>query len=304
MGSWNGTCMISNLPIPYGAPVRFFILERTDDYEQHLAGAGFCYYNSVFRPIAYPITGRYDDYGSVAHIEDSETIVLIETYFKELAKSGRLFNSDSKSHVAEEDVNMEFILNRIERSYLWHVKKRFGSKDSVFASAMVLESVYQLALETLLNQPMDYDGDICSTVIDNKITEFISATNENHSKSPEKFRMPNIFSGFSDEHANLKFWYGSMIETLTDPAAVIEDRESKLISVVAKTKEFMGINWFLSKTRRSWMPTSGHGSQDGTAYVGFKIYDDFCAGLLKITNAQTEEYKKDYDYEQEQDKLE
>jgi hypothetical protein len=63
MGSWSGTCAVTNLSIEVGDPVVIFLLANVDDREHN--DNGFCYVDDIWCPIGLPIYGKYADYGEM-----------------------------------------------------------------------------------------------------------------------------------------------------------------------------------------------------------------------------------------------
>lgn len=59
MGSWNGTCAITQLHITSGEPVAVFMLTESK-YSDN-----FCYSSAYYNPCYLPFFGKYNDYGSV-----------------------------------------------------------------------------------------------------------------------------------------------------------------------------------------------------------------------------------------------
>ena len=70
MGSWNGTCGVSQLPIISGDKVRLFILipNQIDGIKEE--PNSFVYSTDLFKPIGLPIRASYSDYGAVEDIEE------------------------------------------------------------------------------------------------------------------------------------------------------------------------------------------------------------------------------------------
>jgi hypothetical protein len=108
MGSWNTTCMISNLPILWGDKVKLFFLSYGTE---PLAGSSFCYANGMLTPAFLAISAKYSDYGSVEEIVEDWNYNLIVKAFKERYK---------KIKVQEEKVLEDFtlldIIKGIERT--------------------------------------------------------------------------------------------------------------------------------------------------------------------------------------------
>jgi len=65
MGSYDGTCAVSGLPIASGAPVRFMLLCESP-YEKELV----CQITDVWFPRTLPLKGEYDSYGSVCNVQE------------------------------------------------------------------------------------------------------------------------------------------------------------------------------------------------------------------------------------------
>lgn len=78
MGSFNATCIVSNLPIEAGTPVRFLALTRSryNEGNEHI-----CYVGGRWQLRGAPIKAEYNDYGTIENWEDSVTTRL---FFKSL----------------------------------------------------------------------------------------------------------------------------------------------------------------------------------------------------------------------------
>ena len=71
MGSWNGTCGVTHLPIYSGDDVVLLFLTNggAKDFSN-----GMIYPNQSWSPCFFPVYGKYDDYGSVEEIDESSCI--------------------------------------------------------------------------------------------------------------------------------------------------------------------------------------------------------------------------------------
>jgi hypothetical protein len=78
MGSFNATCIVSNLPIEAGTPVRFLALTRSayNEGNEHI-----CYVGGRWQLRGAPIKAEYNDYGTIENWEKSVTTKL---FFKSL----------------------------------------------------------------------------------------------------------------------------------------------------------------------------------------------------------------------------
>lgn len=69
MGSWNGTCGLSGLPITWNTDAALFLLEpgtRLDD-----GRGGFCYPTDEWRPVCPPLFGKYNDSHGTIDLDES-----------------------------------------------------------------------------------------------------------------------------------------------------------------------------------------------------------------------------------------
>jgi len=83
MGCWNGTCLISNLPIEAGERVVAFIIEYAS-FSDGFNYSGCCHPTYHARPISLPIYAEYDDYGGIeGYDENSIAVRLALDLFKE-----------------------------------------------------------------------------------------------------------------------------------------------------------------------------------------------------------------------------
>ena len=62
MGSWNGTCGMSQLPIHSGDKVKLILLKKHPFTESSMIGNGFCNSDDLFRPLYIPLEGTYNSF--------------------------------------------------------------------------------------------------------------------------------------------------------------------------------------------------------------------------------------------------
>lgn len=116
MGCWNGTCMISNLPIISGEKVKLIFLKKGN--EKHLGNSAVCYSIELLSPINMAISAEYNDYGSVENIEEDWNHNIILKYFKEYFKNEIRCDGEEKK-----EFDLSDIIDAIERGSLEsHVK--------------------------------------------------------------------------------------------------------------------------------------------------------------------------------------
>lgn len=111
MGCWNGTCMISHLPIMEGDKVKLVVLYGHKK-EGILANGGYCYPSDILSPAFLPIEGVYNDYGGIEDIKKDWNYNVITKFIKEKFKSIKLDDEEIK------DFTLENILEGIGRGNL------------------------------------------------------------------------------------------------------------------------------------------------------------------------------------------
>lgn len=108
MGSFNVSCSISGLSINIGDKVKLFILERR--MKDFLVNSVIVDIESLFSLISFPITGIYNEYGTIEDIEannEKEHIESIEKFFnkniydilKEIRESNSINEKDGYSYM-------------------------------------------------------------------------------------------------------------------------------------------------------------------------------------------------------------
>lgn len=75
MGSWNGTCGITQLPILAGDPVLGIVIRPPDWYQKDTPRStnisGYCYTHGMYYPVTLFFKGTYDDYGGIENLEET-----------------------------------------------------------------------------------------------------------------------------------------------------------------------------------------------------------------------------------------
>lgn len=124
MGCWNETCMISQLPIPVGERIKYFVL--LSNYPNNLPQRMY-YTHDIYAPIYLPLTGDYDDYGGIENIEKDVAFQLLTEHF-------------SKKH----GMTLTEALDVIQEDELSIVINHCGKERThYYTYAMVPESIYE-----------------------------------------------------------------------------------------------------------------------------------------------------------------
>lgn len=113
MGCWCGTCAITHLPINAGDKVRLFFMTQ-QDYGHEDQGAGFCYSHDVWYPRGLPVSGEYDDYGSIeSFTEDINTKILVNGLKRDWVNYKA--KNEWEKDVNAKDLTLAIIIEETER---------------------------------------------------------------------------------------------------------------------------------------------------------------------------------------------
>ncbi|KKL64329.1 hypothetical protein LCGC14_2166140 [marine sediment metagenome] len=133
MGCWNGTCLISNLPIMAGEPVVGYTLEYFS-YKDEKDYSGSCYPNAKANPFGLPIYGTYDDYGGIESVDDNSLAVKYllhlfgETDSEELLRDIERDNRTRSSTRMDEECGVGLVMiNRhiVDRLVAAHIPTKY-----------------------------------------------------------------------------------------------------------------------------------------------------------------------------------
>lgn len=112
MGSWNGTCAISNLHITYNTDVVVFILLENKEKKS------FNSVNAIYSPCLIPFYARYDDYGSVEDYHGFGLDLVVNEIKSRLYEFGQGPNPYHDIPVKKQDFDIELLLEAAQRNRL------------------------------------------------------------------------------------------------------------------------------------------------------------------------------------------
>src|SRR4051812_4872169 len=118
MGSYNQTCMLTQVPIRHGDKVKFFMLrgkrwfptgKRTD----YGTTVGQCNSTDLWEPFGPPFSAKYNDYGAVEDWDEKDpAFQLVAEYFK-------------KQH----SLAFKEVLQKIHKDESFHLAGNVGAND-------------------------------------------------------------------------------------------------------------------------------------------------------------------------------
>lgn len=98
MGCWNGTCMISNLPIIQGEKIKLMFLQKKFNEPKILGKSGYVYSTDLLSPAFLAISGEYNNYGSIDNIVEDWNFELIQNIlYKRFGD--RIYTERSKNEI-------------------------------------------------------------------------------------------------------------------------------------------------------------------------------------------------------------
>lgn len=319
MGSWNGTCGLTGLPITAGDEVIAFLIGvvphtfggRTRSERDYAANdsSGFCYPTDYAFPISLPFFGKYDDYGSVEDIGKG-------TFWLEQLRD---FISPDKKDLAIErfvadEVERDQTVFRVEEGQAHYEELKYSAKDGLGVGLfMVLKSAVEAVLSIreaktaratkyrfyrhpTLEQYIEGGALRYKRVLNNLGPGKLPWTRWQEEREPDYTKdepLSNLVP-----HALVSRGLGgptgqgsNFHEAVTLPAAERVLREEGLDS--PKLKELSELCFWvevvatsMAMTRGSWLPKSGKGSQleDYSYYLAF----------ADVAKQKAEEQRKKY----------
>jgi hypothetical protein len=256
MGSWNGTCMISNLPITYRDRIKLVILHSPHTKKHSLAMAGYCYTTDILRPAFFPISGTYNDYGGIEEIDNDWSYKLITSILK------LHYNEIEVEKELKSDYKLEDFIFGIERGSL-KVFIDSGFVDTNFSYVMIREDIWDGIVKNEMNI-MNYWNEEEEYFENGERNYYIDAptfTQRKINKSMEfveKYKQMGFnvlppftpLFEFSDRPFDTEEHGKYIINNISEDHQILKDMvEMRLIRT------------FLESIRKGWMVQAGAGSQ-------------------------------------------
>lgn len=268
MGCWNGTCMISNLSISFGEKIKLVLLNRNQmSYKHHgvYSCSGYTYSTDILCPVFLPISGEYDDYGSIENIVKDWNTELIEDFIQKnyscgldkLLKSIR--SSQEKEKITYIDYNEE---KKLDWSYVL-------IRQDVWNECVKLSGVLQhcdWSSDKLTNfEFVNKEFDEFEKINKLPIPDF--SVDDMKDYTAHSVRKTDEFV-FKEEFNNA--W---MPSSISYRALAVRNKDNLFFmdNVRKQWLEFLLIEFFLSHARKGWIVQPGSGSQDDNLALHIKF---------------------------------
>jgi hypothetical protein len=267
MGSWNGTCGLTQLPIKDGDEVVVILLEkRTDKVEP---GGGYCYSNHFFTPCSLPLFGIYDDYGSVENVKGN-----VEEVFRHFKK--RFEHEKYMIAEGEKPKNIEEFIRVVERGYV----EKMGFM-------MILKPVYEKVINEIGSRKK-YKGTkkLKEETLD-EVKEYIKRAKQlkdsNEYFSQSELQYLNSFT---------QFYLGFDVKMKAFLNILTNDEKIEIINDLV---DIYLLSIAMTLTRKMWLPQAGAGSQVQEMYLHKIIAEE----MIRIEKERVDEYLKENEYDGE-----
>lgn len=279
MGSWHGTCAVSNLPITYRDPVVLIMLiENQSQYPDRCSGDGFtgsCHYAM---PMLLPVRGLYDDQGG---IEEIEPCVSVDQITAQLNAADALVASGGRP------TDLIGWLNAIKTNkitakvdHFIPKKRRMAKPDELRASGVGYMLVHRRIYDALVDEAFTGDS---------YVGKFFRVLWERDKAEMDK-RIADLRGRYTQ--------YG--IDGSDDPSLGLSPFGVDLRGIFPETerwhtfglqprtsdlREFCAFHYAFGELRRSYIIQSGAGSQD-THYEFQKTIHALCAQIIEDKHKQ------------------
>ena len=245
MGSWYGTCGITQMPLISDEIVMIPLKQRA----YKVGGADVCYSNEVWAPFGAPIFGKYDDYGQIAEHDGQGSVHLFNVnliYDKVIS---------IPSERGEEPVNHETILSvegflsAIHEDSLKFASTWYGGSEPEqieyqYSKMYILRSVWDNLVAKYPKK--NYRGQIANKELYvAEITEMVN----------------NPSSGIGD-YLDREYVATAVRIALYRDATMVDGKVDPIINVlIDQLAELCIINNAMHEMRKLYMPQCGAGSQ-------------------------------------------
>jgi hypothetical protein len=263
MGCWNETCAISKLPILYNEKIKLVFLHSRYVKFEIIGKSGYCNTTDILCPMFLPISGEYNDYGSIQNINKDWNYNIIENYLKNTLGSVIAIQDDLIT-----DWTLEYIIKGIERGKLTNFKNDKNELVNM-SFVMIREDIWDHIVKNYVGDFNDYDNqkyhisckEWCENefkkcfYVDEEIIQSMRDNNIDEIKINEQIlRLQFRNNIFSNDEFRLK----SNIEYNN----WIHNDKCDKDDVLKQLFEYISVSSYMSETRIGWMIQCGSGSQN------------------------------------------
>jgi hypothetical protein len=287
MGDWHGTCGLSQLPIRRQTKTYLQFLVKMDTREEYRSniGGGYCHPNALWVPLMFPICGVYDDYGGLEKIKTDDNVKHIMSYVKKLHKEGTLQVEEDYSDKVF--TNIKTFVKAVERGAITKTSIHSG-KPVEISFMLMLGSVYESAIKLISESKhvwLDETADVhISKLMENRGKfDFESHARFENFMAEKQKRKPRPVSRLVCFATSSDSGYSYVYHPYEIDIGASADLEKA-------AKNYLLLDIFLHKTRKSYSPQSGAGMQE----CDLNFHTQFCQAQLDAVNGIKDKMRKEY----------
>lgn len=314
MGCWNKTCALSNLHINAGDPVYVFIMEQNPVGENH------CYTTHLYRPILIPFYSEYDDYGRGENSSGVGLNIIINALKKQLIEMEVGENEYHDIEVKKDKFDEQLLFESIRENRLYIRNVYAGLKNQPenvpVEFVMMRKDVVDKILEKFQFEEYTHvDGvftkvfygfsDVLEDV--NNILLYIQKQVEEAEKDKDSvaallmkfnraYSMESMLKERGSKKSKLLYYfdshhYSGIVNIMLELYNFIENDQIDLArELLIDAYKGAFIASFMERTRKSWIPQCGEGSQD-TDLDGHKALAQTILEVIEEEEKEREEWE-------------
>lgn len=297
MGCWNETCGISQLPILGGDKVRLVVLVGGNS--EFISGSGTSYINEIWSPISIPISGEYNEYGSLTEesiVEDEASAMLFDSIKRYWTQSTHeeWLSYEGHENGCHPDLNLFEAIKYIERGKVTY--KGYKANKEQLGLFLILEDVYNACISynpVVADFSKEYYYRHYHETITNDIHRFYDSLEEvKNSYSDPKDVIVNMMiieSKYITFRDNAMYSFkDKFIDFIKNNVTKEDPKFKKLVSMII---DYCSLVNSMSSARKMWQPQTGKGSQDDTLDV-YKLINKSMNKLMSV-RAKEQNTKRD-----------
>lgn len=263
MGSWLGTCFLTNLPITDNDNVRVILLESNNNIG---GGEGHFYPGDYWTPLFAPVKCTYNDYGCYVPIDDENNLKIVDLIISTLKKNIVEFDIGKNEYhdiaVKKDKLDWELINSALREDRLF--VKDNKNNDIPLAWVAIHEHAWNslLDIKNYNNKMYNYyiekfnKHDLKMEWYYNFKTDMENNHNFRNSEEIEKF---NQLIDSSNELFIDSLNAGTILKSMNVNFIIDNLNNSYLVNNLC---ELLTVNTALTRLRMTWFPCSGKGSQN------------------------------------------
>lgn len=282
MGSWNGTCFLTNLPIMSGDPVYLQMIVMNDFFDINKAGEMRTHANEEWHLLGFPVQAEYNDYGWIKNPVESD---FTEDLFKKIADSlfeRELGENEYRDHEVKKNMVSWKKLGDWLHSGRLLFKNRYGAKYGMVQLPVSFFLMHKEAYDNIVSHPLSNyeETDVYQNNYD-RAKEYIETHNKfRNDLSPEASLRKMLRDDALSRGENMAF---ARVFAFSDQDYDVES----LATAIARMHHFLTMTELLRKT---FFPMSGNGSQSEELDL-YKMLANTTTSIIKKFEDKYSEYE-------------